>query len=140
MAMATFELRTQSNGIETTVKAFGRSGRYVIETPTGPVQAPALADALRRAAEHIGPVLARAARTDSAWGLYVTAGGAHALFGEWIPADTRPQFVGDPPTRKTKVSRIYYEWKNHDGTPIGALEAAVKIIELYAERSEVRAA
>ena len=138
--MHTFTLRAQVNGIETMVSSGGARGHYVVETAGSRVQARSLGAAVRRAAQAIGPVLAKAQADGSKWGLYVAAGGAQALFGEWTLAANPPQIQGDPRDHKSDIARIHDEWLNRDGSPGGALDAAVRIIEIYTERPRARAA
>jgi hypothetical protein len=136
----TFTLRAHVNGIQTTVTARGVRGHYVVESPSGSVQVRGLGSAARRASQEVGPVLARAQSTGSRWGLYVAAGGAEALFGEWTPAENPPHIQGDPRDHVSDIARIHDEWSRLDGSPRGALDAAVRIIEIYTERPTAHAA
>jgi hypothetical protein len=138
--MNTFMLRAHINGIETEVNARSVRGRYVIDTQGGQVQVRTLGAAARRAAAGLGPILAKAQATSSRWGLYVVAGGAQALFGEWSPVENPPHIQGDPRNRTSDIARIHDEWRNHDGSPRGALDAAMRIVEIYTERPAARAA
>ncbi|HXF00092.1 MAG TPA: hypothetical protein VN458_07080 [Solirubrobacterales bacterium] len=138
--MNTFTLRAHFNGIGTAVSARGVRDRYLIETPSGPVQVRTLGATVRRTAAEIGPVLAKAQATSSRWGLYVVAGGAQALFGEWGPAENPPHIQGDPRDHTSAIARIHDEWRNHDRSPRGALDAAMRIVEIYTERQAARAA
>ena len=100
-----------------------------------------LNEATRIAARVLGPALERAQRTGAAWGLYVSAGEASALFGAWAPAPaSSPQVAGPQPNPSTPIARIYDHWRHRDGSPLGALEAAAKIIAIYAERRPQAAA
>ncbi len=138
--MSHFILRAHVNAVEISVRGEHRPGGWMLTTPGGPTRARSLADAIRKAAAVIGPKLQKAQATSSVWGLHIAAGGAEALFGEWMPVEARPEFVPDPPTRKSEIQRIYAEWQRHDGSPLGALEAASKIIEIYAEHPQAMAA
>jgi hypothetical protein len=138
--MHSFELRAHINGIETSASARGARGSYVVETSDGPVQVRGLSAAVRRAAQDVGPIMARAQISGSCWGLYVTAGGAAALFGEWTPVESPPHVHGDPRDHASDIARIHDEWRNRDGSPRGALNAAIRIVEIYTERPAMRRA
>ena len=138
--MSQFTFRVHINGVETSVTAQRWGRGWVVRSDGSPTQARSQAEAIRRASEVVGPVLAKAQSSGAVWGLAVSVGGAEALFGEWIPVEAVPSFVPDPPTRKSQIQRIYQHWQRHDGSPLGALEAACKIVEIYIDRPQSKAA
>lgn len=133
--MSLFNLRAQVNGREQIVAATRSRQGISIETPGGHQVVRNVGAATRVAAEVLGPALDRAQRSNSMWGLYVEAGEVRALFGEWPPGDdSAPQLHGKRSSPATELSRIYDSWQRRDGTPVGALDAAAKIIEAYSKR------
>lgn len=138
--MTIFTLTSHVNGSFETVTATRRGAQIVVETRGGPALARNVRQATKLAAEALGPALERAGRTGSAWGLYVSVGGAAAIFGTFPEDPLSPGLTGRPGRPSAPVVQIFNEWERHDGTPLGALDAALKIIEIYAERRPERAA
>jgi hypothetical protein len=137
--MTIFTLTSHVNGTFETVTATRRGAQIVVDTRGGPTPARNVRHATKLAAETLGPALERAGRTDSAWGLYVNAG-ASATFGRFPENPLSPTLTGPPARPSEPIVQIFNEWERHDGTPLGALDAALKIIEIYAERRPERAA
>lgn len=136
-----FTLTTQINGDFTTVTA-ERSGRAIaVQTPRGVSPVRNINQATKIAADLLGPLLEPAGRMGAEWGLYVAVeGGAAALFGRFPPELASPELTGPPAKPADPVAQIFRHWERRDGTPLGALEAALKIIEIYTSRGRVRAA
>jgi hypothetical protein len=135
-----FTLTANLNGDFTIVTA-RRSGRAVaVEGPAGTSLAPSINQASRLAASIIGPNLERADRTDARWGLFVSVGGGwSALFGEFPPGSASPVLTGPPAKPSAPIAQIFRQWQQ-DGSALGALDAALKVIEVYTERRPQRAA
>lgn len=138
--MTIFTLTSHVNGSFETVTATRRGAQIVVETRGGPALARNVRQASRVAADALGPALERAGRTDSAWGLYVNVAGAAAIFGKFPEEPMSPSLTGPRARPSDPIVHIFNEWKRHDGTPLGALNAALKIIEIYAEQRPERAA
>lgn len=132
--MTIFKLTSHVNGDFETVTATQRGGQILVELPGGASLARNIRQATKMAADALGPALERAGRSNSAWGLHVSAGGAAATFGKFPEGPGFPERIGRPARPSEPVSRIFNEWEHHDGTPLGALHAAIKIIEIYVER------
>lgn len=138
--MTIFTLTSHVNGNFETVTATRRGAQIVVETRGGPALARNVRQATRLAAEALGPALERAGRTDSAWGLHVSVADAAAIFGEFPEKPMSPSLTGPRARPSEPIARIFHEWKRHDGTPLGALDAALKIVQIYAEQRPERAA
>jgi hypothetical protein len=139
--MSLFSISGHVNGQLMSVSGQRSGGGIALLLGGRPVAAASLDAALRLVAQELGPQLERAQRTSSAWGVYVAAGTASALFGDpWPLGQPTPAITGPPPKRSAPVARIHDAWRNRDGSPLGALEAALKIIEAYAERGPQAAA
>jgi hypothetical protein len=138
--MTIFTLTSHVNGSFETVTATRRGAQIVVDTRGGPALARNVRQATRLAVDALGPALGRAGRTGSIWGLYVNVADAAAIFGEFPEEPTSPRLTGPQARPSEPIVQIFNEWKRHDGTPLGALDAAFKIIEIYAERRPERAA
>jgi hypothetical protein len=138
--MTIFTLTSHVNGSFETVTATRRDAQIVIETRGGPALVRNVQQATRLAAEALGPALERAGRTASAWGLHVSVADAAAIFGKFPEEPMSPSLTGPQARPSEPIARIFNEWKRHDGTPLGALDAALKIVQFYAERRPERAA
>ena len=137
--MSGFQLLVHLNGEEHSVNVEPRASGYVVIGEGGSTLARNLRQATKAAAEIVGPILERTRSTGAAWGLYVKVGDAAARFGTWPPT-VGPQVnapINQPPSH---VSRIWDHWANRDGTPLGALDAAIKIIDHYSARPRGREA
>lgn len=137
--MTIFTLTSHVNGSFETVTATRRGAQIVVEARGGPALARNVRHATKLAAETLGPALERAGKTGSAWGLYVDAG-ASATFGRFPEDPLSPTLTGPPARPSEPIVQIFNEWERHDGTPLGALDAALKIVQIYAERRPERAA
>jgi hypothetical protein len=137
--MTIFTLTSHVNGSFETVTATRRGAQIVVDTRGAPALARNVRQATRLAAEALGPALERAGRSGSIWGLYVDAG-ASATFGRFPEDPLSPSPTGPPARPSEPIVQIFNEWKRHDGTPLGALDAALKIIEIYADRRPERTA
>ena len=136
-----FALICNHNGELTSVTAEQRGRAIAVNiSGGGTILARSLSEATRKAADLIAPHLDRARRTEAEWGLYVSAGDVSALFGEFPPDPVTPTITGPPAKRSSEVARIHDQWAHRDGSPLGALDAAIKIIQIYAERSTHRRA
>jgi hypothetical protein len=100
---------------------------YTVTTTNSQI-ARSLHDALNVAREHLGRFLASASPPDIAWGLYVSVGTVQAWYGEW-PQPPGPS--GPPAAPDSLVSKIRSRW---NGSPRGALENAIEIIDAYTAR------
>lgn len=138
--MTIFKLTSHVNGDFETVTATQRGRQIMVELPGGTSIARNVRQATKLAADALGPALERAGRTNSAWGLHVSAGGAAATFGKFPEDPGSPGRIGRPARPSEPVARIFNEWEHHDGTSLGALDAAIKIIEIYVERRPEMAA
>lgn len=125
-----FSLQAQVVGRQYRVSAEHDATGIVVHTPSGPVAARSVNDAIRIAHRHIGLVLQRAQRPGIPWGLLVSAGGVQAVYGEspllQVPVDTRRQ-------PESPVSRLRRQWHDGDG-PLAALENAMAIVRHYVAR------
>lgn len=137
--MTGFTLVVHLNGAEHTVTAERRGPAFVVLSDSGSAAARSLHRAIKIAAEIAGPYLERARSSGAAWGLYVAAGDAQARFGTWPPT-VGPQIAAPRSNPSSPVARIHDHWMRRDGTPLGALDAAVKIIEIYSARGQREAA
>ena len=135
-----FTLTANLNGDFTVVTA-RRSGRAIaVEGRAGTNLARNINQATRIAASILGPILEQADRTAAKWGLFVAVeGGGSALFGEFPPSPASPTLTGPPAKPSAPIAQIFRLWQR-DGSALGALDAALKIIEIYAERRPQRAA
>jgi hypothetical protein len=138
--MMIFTLTSHVNGDFATVTSARRGRQIVVTTPAGTSLARNVNQATRFAAEALGPGFERAGKTNSKWGLHVGVGGYAALFGRFPEGAASPQLTGPQAKSSEPIAHIFNEWKCHDGTPLGALNAALKIVEIYAERQSERAA
>lgn len=136
--MFTFILHV--NGHFTRVSSEDRGRAIAVETPTGTRPAPNLSKAVRIASEVLGPLMEPIRGSGSAWGLYVAAGDAAAIFGTFPPTPESPSIAPARSDPNTFISRIYSHWANRDNTPLGALDAAGKIIEHYVPKGRAQRA
>jgi len=122
------------------IVAARRSGRAIaVESPAGTSSARNINQATRIAASILGPTLEQADRTGAKWGLFVSVEGAgSALFGEFPPGPASPTLTGPPAKPSAPIAQVFRQWQR-DGSALGALDAALKIIEIYAERRPQRA-
>lgn len=132
--MKIFTLISHVNGQLSEVSADRRRRQLVVTIPTGTALARNMHQASRLAAEALGPDLERASRTGSKWALYVSVGSFAATFGRFPEGPASPQLTGPPARSSEPIARIHSEWERNDGSPLGALDAALKIVEIYAER------
>jgi hypothetical protein len=137
--MSIFTLTSHVNGDFDTVTAARRGRQIVVTTPSSTSLAGSTSQATKLAAEALGPAFERAGKTSSEWGLHVGVGGYAALFGRFPEGAASPQRTGPLAKPSEPIAHIFNEWKRHDGTPLGALNAALKIVEIYAERRPERA-
>lgn len=137
--MTIFTLTSHVNGDFAAVTAVRRGQQIVVTTPDGTSLARNVSQVIRFATEALGPVLERAGRTSSEWGLHVSVAGYAALFGRFPAGAASPQLTGPQAKPSEPIAHIFNEWKRHDGTPLGVLNAAFKIVEIYAERQSERA-
>jgi hypothetical protein len=137
--MAIFTLTRHVNGDFDTVAAVRRGRQIVVTTPVSTSLTRNTSQATRLAAEALGPAFERAGKTSSEWGLHVAIGGYAALFGRFPERAASPHLTGPVAKPSEPIAHIFNEWKRHDGTPLGALNAALKIVEIYAERRPERA-
>jgi hypothetical protein len=135
-----FTLTAHVNAEFTTITA-DRHGRAIaVEGPGGTSAARNVNQATRIAAGILGPILERADRTGAKWGLFVIVeGGGSALFGEFPPTPGSPTLSGPPAKPSAPIAQIFRHWQR-DRTALGALDAAIKIIEIYTHRPAGRAA
>lgn len=101
---------------------------FTVTTTDGQVAAHSLHGALNVAREHLGRFLASASPPGIAWGLYVSVGTVQASYGQW-PQPPGPS--GPPAAPDSLVAKIHSRW---NGSPRGALENAIEIIEAYTAR------
>jgi hypothetical protein len=137
--MTIFTLTSHVNGDFAVVAAVRRGRQIVVTTPAGTSLARNVHQAVRLTAEALGPALERAGKTSSEWGLHVSAAGCAALFGRFPEAAASPQLTGPQAKPSEPIAHIFKEWKRHDGTPLGALDAALKVVEFYVDRQPERA-
>lgn len=138
--MTIFTLTSHVNGDFAAVTAARRGRQIVVTTPVGTSLARNVTQAVRLAAEVLGPALERAGKTSSEWGLYVSVAGYSALFGRFPAGAASPQLTGPYAKPSEPIAHVFKEWKRNDGSPLGALNAAFKVVEIYAERQPERAA
>lgn len=132
--MTIFTLTAHTNGQFTTVAATRQGWQILVETPEHSTLVRSVRQAIKLAAEILGPDLERAEKTGSEWGLYVSVGGMAAQFGRFPPGPASPQLSGRQARPSEPLAQIFRQWKRSGESPTGALNAALKIIEIYAER------
>jgi|SRR6187399_2595551 len=138
--MTIFTLTSHVNGDFAVVTSARRGRQIVVTTPVGTSLAGNVHQAVRLAAAALGPALERAGKTSSEWGLHVSVAGYAALFGRFPEAAASPQLTGPQAMPSEPIAHVFKEWKRHDGTPLGALDAALKVVEIYADKQPERAA
>ena len=130
-----FNLTAHTNGDFVSFAA-ERSGRMIVVRGAGSGLVRNLNQATSAAAEFLGPMLSDADRTGKRWGLHVLVeSGAAANFGEFPPGPSSPQLHGPEAKPSEPIARIHRDWAR-DGSAAAALEAAIKIIEVYVGRRQ----
>ena len=122
-----FSLIAQVLGQQVEVQAVRDGVGITVHTPSGPVSARSVNDAVRIAHRHLGVVLQRAERPGIPWGLHVSAGEVAAVYGKW---PLLPGPVDQRRAPESAVSRIRRRWHDGDG-PLAALENALAIVRHY---------
>lgn len=139
--MTLLRLTAYVNGQFLNITASRRGRQVVVISDAASVLARNVHAASMAAAEMVGPMLESAARTGSKWGLHVSLGGVGARFGDFPDENPRTPTLSGPRARPDEpVARIWEQWHRRDGSSLGALEAVMKIIEIYAEHKASRAA